>query len=154
MNDFELRRQLRNLPKEIAPARDLWPGIAAQLPPQTRRLAKSNFWPRCIAIAACLGLAIGLVANFSAQINFAEQKNDQVALREVQAMTKDYQFALGQLEVLPVAEDVRPALVTLDGSAASIEQALRSRPQSRVLLEQLRRTYARRLALTQRGLVG
>ena len=44
-------------------------------------------------------------------------------------------------------------LEVLDESAAQIRHAIATDPQARFLLEQLRRTYARRLALTQRAVM-
>ena len=49
--------------------------------------------------------------------------------------------------------DYAPALHALDQSAAEIRHAIATDPQARFLLEQLRRTYARRLALTQRAVM-
>ena len=46
---------------------------------------------------------------------------------------------------------IRPALHTLDESAAQIRRAIATEPNAHFLLDQLRRTYARRLELTQRA---
>jgi hypothetical protein len=51
-------------------------------------------------------------------------------------------------------EELRPALDTLDASAREIRLALVEAPGEVHLLEQLRRTYARRLSLTQRAVLG
>lgn len=56
-------------------------------------------------------------------------------------------------EVEPVSSAtvaMKPAFDELDRNAALILDALSHDPDSRMLLEQLRRTYARRLALAQR----
>ena len=50
----------------------------------------------------------------------------------------------------PVPTDITPALIELDQSADNIMVALDSHPDAVFLLDQLRRTYARRLQLTQR----
>ncbi|MNP82071.1 hypothetical protein D3C76_1805950 [compost metagenome] len=46
--------------------------------------------------------------------------------------------------------ELQPVFDDLDRNAGLILQALARNPDSRLLLEQLRRTYARRLALAQR----
>ncbi len=71
--------------------------------------------------------------------------------READGMTRQYQAALR--EIAPAAGHavaLQPAFDELDRNAALILDALAHDPDSRLLLEQLRRTYARRLALTQR----
>ena len=59
MGETELRWQLRQLPHEMDPPRDLWQGIAARLPAQRprRRVAP---WLGGLALAASVSLAIGL----------------------------------------------------------------------------------------------
>ena len=47
-----------------------------------------------------------------------------------------------------------PALATLDRSAADIREAIASDPGAVFLLDQLRRTYSRRLSLTQQAVTG
>ena len=79
----------------------------------------------------------------------------QAALVEARRLSTDYRQALEALP--PEAEkspSLAPAIHELDRSAAQIRRALARDPDSRLLLEQLRRTYARRLELSQRALVG
>lgn len=64
MTDFELRRDLRKLPRERAPANDLWPGIAARTaaaPAQTAPQAPRRHGRAWLAVAASLLLATLLV---------------------------------------------------------------------------------------------
>lgn len=66
-------------------------------------------------------------------------------------MTLQYQAALREVEPASAASlAMKPAFDDLDRNAALILDALSHNPDSRMLLEQLRRTYARRLALAQR----
>ena len=58
-----------------------------------------------------------------------------------------YQGAIRELETRPGAAAANPTLRTLDQSAELILAALRQAPDSTRLLEQLRRTYQRRLDL-------
>src|SRR5690606_15579337 len=60
MTDHELRWQLRQLPRDIEPARDLWPDIAARL--QQAPVRRRRPWLAVLSLAACLCLAVGLAA--------------------------------------------------------------------------------------------
>ncbi|MBW8368451.1 MAG: hypothetical protein K0M70_11430, partial [Arenimonas sp.] len=59
MSETELRWQLRQLPREIHPPHDLWPGIEARLRPN-RPERKGVAWWVSLAAAASLCLAVGL----------------------------------------------------------------------------------------------
>lgn len=151
MNDESLRFRLRQLPREIEPARDLWPGIAARLPahrPKARR------WPGLLALAACLCLAVGVAAWLRPAAAPAPGLEAELVQREVEALTREYEAALAEMAGVPVPEPLAPALATLDQSAGQIREALDAQPGSARLLEQLKRTYSRRLALTQRAALG
>lgn len=77
-----------------------------------------------------------------------------LAQREAEALTREYQAALLQFEGAPVPSPIEPALATLDQSVDQIREAMDSDPGARYPLDQLRRTYSRRLALTQRAFTG
>lgn len=70
-----------------------------------------------------------------------------LALAEAQALRLQYEGAIRELETRPGAAAANPTLRTLDHSAELILAALRQAPDSTRLLEQLRRTYQRRLDL-------
>ncbi|WP_374603646.1 hypothetical protein [Arenimonas sp.] len=151
MTDNELRWQLRQLPREMEPGRDLWPGIAARLQPP----ASPRRWPWLagLALAACLCLAVGLALTLRPATPAADPVADLVR-REAAAMTLEYEAALRELQSAPVPEPLQPALATLDASAGEIRAAMAEQPGSLHLLDQLKRTYSRRLALTQRAALG
>ncbi|WP_425481640.1 hypothetical protein, partial [Marilutibacter maris] len=69
---------------------------------------------------------------------------------ETAGMARQYQAAFDQLGAVPADSSLHPALAELDRNAELILQALSEQPDSRLLLERLHRTYARRLALSQR----
>jgi hypothetical protein len=151
MSETELRWQLRQLPREIESPHDLWPGIAARLAPP-RPARKGRGWLVGLAMAASLCLAVGIAW----QQGRPSPTDPQEALvqREAEALTREYEAALRQFEGAPLPAPLEPALATLDQGAAEIRQAMDSDPGARYLLDQLRRTYSRRLSLTQRAVTG
>lgn len=153
MSENELRWQLRQLPRGIDPPRDLWPGIAARLADRPARRRRPG-WPVGLALAASLVLAV--VAGTSLRPPAAPPADPAAALvqREAEALTREYEAALVELRGAPVPEPVKPALVALDASADEIRAALAADPGRTYLIDQLRRTYARRLSLTQSAVLG
>lgn len=153
MGETELRWQLRQLPREIEPPRDLWPGIAARL---ERRPSRRNRWWVGLALAASLVLAVGLGVRLSSPGPDQALAGGGAGLvnREAAALTREYEAALVQFQGAPMPAPLVPALDTLDRSAAEIRVALAADPDAVFLLDQLRRTYARRLSLTQRAVIG
>lgn len=152
MTDHELRWQLRQLPREIEPARDLWPGISARL--QAPALPRRRPWLAVLSLAACLCLAVGLAAMLRPAPAATPDLSAELVHREAEAMTLEYQAALQEMRGAPIPEPLAPVLATLDDSAGEIRAALAEQPGSVRLLDQLKRTYSRRLALTQRAALG
>ncbi|MFT3754587.1 MAG: hypothetical protein QM769_01350 [Pseudoxanthomonas sp.] len=160
-NDDALRWQLRGLRRDVEPSSDLWPGIAARIaaakpvpahaaprattPPRRRA---SRWLPA--AMAASLLLAAGLFWPRSG-ITPPAPAGDPLIQREAIALSQHYQSAFAQLPPPAETSGYIPAIRDLDDSAAQILVAITHAPQSRFLLESLQRTYARRLALTQRA---
>jgi hypothetical protein len=155
MNEQELRWQLRQLPREIEASRDLWPGIEARLAARPARRARDVAWLCGLALAASLALAAVFVPRDplprAARGKVAQA---EIVQREAEAMTREYQAALSELEGAPVPGPLQPTLESLDRSVLDIRAAIAADPGSPFLLQQLQRTYARRLSLTQRAAVG
>lgn len=156
MNETDLRWRLRQLPREMEPARDLWPDIAAAARAQAKPRRR---WLSSLAMAASVALALGLAWRLApspdAPISTMAVQPDREGLmleREATAMTREYQAALLELHDAPVPSNLKPGLRVLDDSAKQIRAAIAADPDSPVLLQQLRKTYSRRLALTQRAL--
>lgn len=156
--DASLRLQLRGLRRELAPQRDLWPGIAARLstaPAASRRKSPHRFAP--LALAASLLLALGVAWQMQPPVGDAPASRASAGLidREAEAMTREYRAALRELQASTppsgTPQPVQPALRELDRSARQIRTALARDPDARFLLERLRRTYSLRLELTQRA---
>lgn len=157
-----LRWQLRGMRREIEPARDLWPGIAARLIPQapevparpTRLRAR---WLAPTAMAASVLLVAGTFGwalRGPAGSGVTAAAPPTLVQQEAEGLTREYQAALAEMRlttpVAAVPAGLAPTIESLDRDAALIRDALRRDPDSVRLLEQLRRTYAHRLALVQR----
>jgi hypothetical protein len=168
--DAELRLALRGLRREADPAHDLWPGIAAriaalprQTPAEPRRQAQRWLWP--LATAASLLLAVGVTWKMQPATLSPDASGAPIATsaagpgrqaplvqREAEILTVQYHAALRELDPQAVPAGWQPGLEALDRSAAEIRGALQRDPDSRLLLERLRDTYTRRLALSRRAL--
>jgi Anti-sigma-K factor rskA. len=154
INDDALRWQLRALRKDVPPQRDLWPDIAARIAstPQQAAVAPARRRPRWmvpVSMAASLLLAVGLV--WQGGFLRGSAPADPLIRHEAAELTGEYKGALKAMPQTRSSSEYAPALRDLDRSAAKILVALEHDPDARFLLEQLRRTYARRLALTQRA---
>ena len=147
-----LRWQLRALRRDEAPARDLWPGIAAALTThQPAPAPRRRPWLAPAAMAASLLLVVGVLAWQQATLApFAPLPRETLVQREADGLTRSYQAALQEFAPVSPAGSLQPAIAVLDRDVALIRDALQQAPDSRLLLEQLRRTYAHRLALAQR----
>lgn len=155
INDDALRWQLRALRKEVAPQRDLWPDIATRIAATSqetpmRAMKRGKRWFAPAAMAASLLLAVGVVWQ-GGLLPGAASTGDPLMRQEANALTHEYQGALQTMPQTRSSSAYAPALRDLDSSAAKILVALEHDPNARFLLEQLRRTYARRLELTQRA---
>lgn len=160
-SDDTLRWALRSLRNDVPPRRELWDGIAARIAhtpqhavptprPQARR-------PLALfAMAATLVLAVGLGWQLRPQdggdpgVPVAPASQAALLAAEADAMTREYEGALREVESAAGFGATPPALSVLDANAATVRAALAQAPDSRFLFERLQRLYAQRLALTQR----
>lgn len=150
LTDDALRWQLRALRQDVPPSRDLWPDIATRLAavPQQHAIPRSR---RGRVMPFALAASVLLAVTVTWQLQRAPS-GDVLIQREAAALTRDYTGALAQLDRRVTASpEIAPALHTLDESAAQIRHAIAKEPNAHFLLDQLRRTYARRLELTQRA---
>ncbi|HTD28666.1 MAG TPA: hypothetical protein VK660_04695 [Xanthomonadaceae bacterium] len=165
MNDSDFRWHLRQLPREREPSRDLWPAIGAAISghdsggvPANHRaqdvLRRSHWlrWTSGIAVALLMA-AIGLSIPHSRLPRLTHASNTRehrLVLKEAAAIRKQYKAQFAKFSGVQVPANIAPALIELDASADAILTALDAQPDEVFLLDQLRRTYARRLELTQR----
>lgn len=142
-----LRWRLRAERRDVAPAVDLWPGIAARLETRARPASRRAPW---LALAASLALA----ATGGWLMRPEAGDMDAIARAEAQRLSMAYDTEIRRMPDARAAVELAPALGELDRSAKAIRSALERDPDSRLLLDQLRRTYSLRLALSQRAVVG
>ena len=156
-----MRWELRALRKDVAPATDLWPSIAARIaatPQVAPAPARKSWRPLApLAAAATLALALGIAwqvgppTSSTAVPVAANDLHRPIIAREAEAMTREYQAALKEIDAYtPPPAKGAPELKVLDRSAAQIRTALARDPDARFLLDRLQRTYTRRLEITQR----
>jgi hypothetical protein len=151
MTEIDQRWQLRQLPREIEPSRDLWPGILAGI--ERRPARPRRTWLSGLALAASVLLAAGLFWKTTlAPAPATPERSEAVVVQaETRAITDEYQAALRQFDGAPIPAQVGPSLQALDRSVVQIRRAIAADPDSVFLLQQLRKTYSRRLELTQRA---
>ena len=153
-----LRWQLRALRQEREPGTDLWPGIAARLaearpsvgvPPPARGTRRMLPW----AMVASLLLAVGVVWQMIPGASPGNPGGSRLIRQQAVSMSQEYEGAIARLQQAATHPEMHGAFVELDRSAAQILTAIDRDPEATFLLEKLRRTYARRLQLTQRALM-
>lgn len=164
-NDDKLMQAASQLATEIAPERDLWPGIAEgiEAPPQRR-------WSPMFAQAA----AVAMLMAASAGITWYMTKGENVATPEVVPADMIFERAsFGNRNLGPSFQDARDSLVAelefelaklSDEDRATIEtnltlihtainemnEALEEEPDNVFLQERLLRTYREELVLLRR----
>ena len=161
MDEFELRRALARLrDTERAPGQDLWPAIESRLSARAGKRPRLPHWP--LALAAGLA-AVGVLVSFSAQWQEAppEQPDQQTLAQHspprsgtADALSLEYRAAFAELARAPLAPELRAIADALDQDALRIRQALEKAPESRLLIQQLHRTYAWRLRISRQSLNG
>ncbi len=163
MSDFELRRALKDLPRERDPRADLWPGIAARLGAQQAPAAAPvrRQSPRWLAIAATVAVALGatwlgLRTQPAGDAPRAARDGSGWSLAQADAMAESYRGAMAaslggehraEMARFLATPDVVAAERELDAAQRQLQQALRADPNSVYLLDLLRQTHEQRARL-------
>ena len=153
-NDDALRWQLQALRRDIPPPHDLWPDIATRIASAPQQPAESPRRARTLmpwALAASVLLAVGFVWQLMPASGPQDMQGNPLIRQQAVSMTLEYEGALARMEQAGTHPEMHSALGDLDRSAAQILTAIDHDPEARFLLDQLRRTYARRLQLRQRA---
>lgn len=159
-DDLQLRRQLRALAQDRPPRRELWPQIAAALPPRRRHAAWRRPGPALWALAAGMVVALGLllvpvpVAEpplGPASADTAAPDSADVLLAaydQVLAAERDWRDQRPLPPTAPGALERIAAARELDASLAQLAAALRIEPESQLLRRLMHQTLQQRTALT------
>lgn len=151
MSDFELRRRLAQLPHELPPQRDLWPGVLARIAPAAAR-RRMRRWISGFALAASLALAAILALGpelLGLGTPMSPSPRDH-RLIQADELAAEYRGALRELGPIEFPPELVPTVAELDSSVVELHQALASDPSAGFLLDRLRSAYAQRLRLSQR----
>ena len=154
-----LRWQLQALRRDVSPEADLWPGIAARIAgtPQHAVTATTDIQRRRFApwaMAASVLLVVGFIWQLTPDpTQTVAVPADPLIRKQAVSMAFEYEKALARMGHTDSAPEMHAALDDLDRSAQMILTAIDDNPEARFLLDQLRRTYARRLQLTQRAVM-
>ncbi|MBZ4038176.1 hypothetical protein [Novilysobacter selenitireducens] len=163
LDSDSLRWSLRALRRDVSPPPATWDSIAARIATTPQAPAsRPRRWAVPMALAASLAGALAIGAAWHVMQPPGEPDTGGVATPVAQAaagdiqlqaqgMVREYQAALAEVGGVPVTPALQPGLAELDRNAAQILAALQQDPDSALLLQQLRRTYSRRLALSQRA---
>lgn len=146
MNEFEWRRQLRELRQPLAPERDLWASIEASLdeaervdaPPPLRGMPRHRRWLLGVGLAATVVLAAGLSWHL------------------LQPPTPPAVANAAHTGWKPADPRLAGAAIELDAARMELQLAIRQAPDSAALQRllsrtELQQTQLRRLASHQAG---
>ena len=134
MNEFEWRRQLRELRTPVAPPHDLWARIDAVLEPAMPARASSRpAWMLAASFAGLSLLAVGL------------------SLRQGPLLDQPQTTATASVQTSWKPEDPRlaGAAIELDAAGLELKQALEQAPHSPALQRLLSRTRQQQSRLRQ-----
>ncbi|WP_298442363.1 hypothetical protein [uncultured Ferrimonas sp.] len=136
----KLTELLEQTPREIAPAKPLWPHVARQL--------KQQHHPQQWALAASLLLGILLGGIGGYRLNDQPMLQPELLNGVLQVIASQHQQRLAQL---PSSNPLVPAadLQTLRSGTAELQQALQQQPNNQALLELWLWTQQRELELLQ-----
>jgi len=167
-SDETLAARLRELPTQRTPPEAVWTAIAADIaapaadpitaaaPVVALSSRQRPRWRAPLAWAMAASVALLAVLLMPRQAPTPDPvavtsapPSTAVLVHQADAMAGEYRQAIASLPTTEVPADLRPALHELDASAAAIRVALGQQPDAEFLLNQLRRTYAKRLELTR-----
>jgi hypothetical protein len=114
IRDEALRRAVESLPREMAPERDLWPGIAARIAPRSRRSQPWSIAAGVACLAAISAIAVALSLH-------RQQAPTALAIRQPAAQSQPVAVAS--------SPDARSRMV-----AAAIRRSTREDPHTQAVL--------------------
>ncbi|HVF34726.1 MAG TPA: hypothetical protein VND91_05330 [Candidatus Saccharimonadia bacterium] len=178
MSEFELRRRLQALKTERQPERDLWPAIAAQLQTPSWRPARAPrrvMLPWAAAASVALAVVAGVwLASHLGEMTSGRRGDSAVAARDTLVRPAGPALLQGEARAMQASFDGAIAAATgehklraghhgsrreleaaareLDAATAQLNSALAQEPDAAYLVELLKRTQERRVALAKLGM--
>lgn len=152
MNDFELRRELRELRGPREPQQDLWPQIARRIAassPSAHTPIRHRRWPLAIAAGLAMAVAAG-VFSLALQDRGERSASKNAAPRAGLDVSQQIQRA----RELAASGDPRlaGAEVVLDSASQELDYALQQQPDAVFLVGLINRTHAQQRKLARLGL--
>ncbi|CCQ11535.1 putative orphan protein [Pseudoalteromonas luteoviolacea B = ATCC 29581] len=139
--DEMLKQEIQNLPDEITPTRELWPGVERAISSEAMEISASTNIKPWLGVAVCLGAAL-----FSVLMIMKQEPNNAVLIADFFESQK--QSLLVRYQSQPALTDNWQAqLVELEAAEAAIRQALDEDPQNAALLRMLSQVYQQQLDL-------
>lgn len=145
-HETALARALRQVPREVQPERDLWPGIAHALHASAPRTLRHP-----LALAACLILALGLGLHFSKR-QFDALMLNPVALAYLDTLLQEHESSKQAMLVRFQDQEAyypgwNQQMRQLEQAEQVIYQALKADPRNLELVRILRQVQTRQLQL-------
>ena len=152
MNDFELRRELRELRTPREPGRDLWTPISRQIRIGSVAPAAVSR-RRWLPFAAAAGIAFAVSAGVFL-LALQQQADPEDAGLAFQRESQSVREQIDHARELATTGDPRlaSAEVVLDAANEELELAMQQRPDAVFLVGLLNRTHAQRRKLARLGL--
>lgn len=148
-NDFEetLNKELGELPREIKPARDLWPGIDHSINSNTITIS------RPLAVAACLLLAVSLTISGTLYLDRTPVSEtsmaDLVTLLQTEHQRNKQALLVQYQNQTALAPDWESQMEQLEQAEQAIYEALREDPENLELLKILRQVQTKQIELIE-----
>lgn len=155
MNEFEIRRELRELRSDHEPGQDLWPQIARRLQAEgtataeSTRLRRRNWLPLSAAAAIAVTLSAGI---FSMTMQKSSFMDSPASGAGEESLSVQVQIERARTLALTVDPRLAGAEVVVDAANAELEEALRQQPDAVYLVGLINRTHAQRRKLARLGL--
>ena len=143
-SEQKLNQLLDELPKEMAPERDLWTGIERALvasPKEKRKTA--GLWYGSAAAAVLLAV----ISFWPGQQQ--PQLQDWVTAMETQHQQQMNALLVSYADATPLTKDWRKQLDQLDDAARVIRKALEEEPENLALVEMLQQVYQKQIKLVK-----
>jgi len=159
IDDLELLRQLKSLPKELQPPHDLWEDIEDKLHMHPRRFNRWLMGSMAASVLLSFGLTVFLVQS-QQQVAYLEQQVADEQLYQLYEIEHQFNLAkTGMLSKLANSEAFQSEsskqalskeLALIEKAINEIKKAIKAEPNNPYLAEMLVHTYQQQLAMLEK----